>query len=160
MPIRIEPHSEIIPGYTLVERLGGGGFGEVWKATAPGGLLKAIKIVHGDMDTIGEESQRADQELRALKRVTTVRHPYILSLERFDIIEGRLLIVMELADRNLWDRFKECRQQALPGIPKPELLNYLEETAEALGIATRTVKLDWAMAKAWMKSQLSAGVRE
>ena len=134
MPIRIEPHSEIIPGYTLVERLGGGGFGEVWKATAPGGLLKAIKIVHGDMDTIGEESQRADQELRALKRVTTVRHPYILSLERFDIIEGRLLIVMELADRNLWDRFKECRQQALPGIPKPELLNYLEETAEALDL--------------------------
>jgi RNA polymerase sigma factor (TIGR02999 family) len=36
----------------------------------------------------------------------------------------------------------------------------VEETAEALGIATRTVKLDWAMAKAWMKSQLSAGVRE
>ena len=34
-----------------------------------------------------------------------------------------------------------------------------EETAEALGIATRTVKLDWAMAKAWMKSQLSAGAR-
>jgi RNA polymerase sigma factor (TIGR02999 family) len=32
----------------------------------------------------------------------------------------------------------------------------VEETAEALGIATRTVKLDWAMAKGWMKSQLSA----
>jgi len=35
----------------------------------------------------------------------------------------------------------------------------VEETAEALGIATRTVKLDWAMAKGWMKSQLGAGVR-
>ena len=35
----------------------------------------------------------------------------------------------------------------------------VEETAEALGIATRTVKLDWAMAKGWMKSQLSAGPR-
>ena len=33
----------------------------------------------------------------------------------------------------------------------------VEETAEAMGIATRTVKLDWAMAKGWMKSQLSAG---
>jgi RNA polymerase sigma factor (TIGR02999 family) len=30
----------------------------------------------------------------------------------------------------------------------------VEETAEVLGIATRTVKLDWAMAKGWMKSQL------
>jgi RNA polymerase sigma-70 factor, ECF subfamily len=35
----------------------------------------------------------------------------------------------------------------------------VEETAEALGIATRSVKLDWAMAKGWMKSQLSAGAR-
>ena len=30
----------------------------------------------------------------------------------------------------------------------------VEETAEVMGIATRTVKLDWAMAKGWMKSQL------
>jgi RNA polymerase sigma-70 factor (ECF subfamily) len=35
----------------------------------------------------------------------------------------------------------------------------VEETAEAMGIAARTVKLDWAMAKGWMKSQLSAGAR-
>lgn len=31
----------------------------------------------------------------------------------------------------------------------------VEETAEVLGIAARTVKLDWAMAKGWMQSQLS-----
>ena len=30
----------------------------------------------------------------------------------------------------------------------------VEETAEALGISTRTVKRDWAMTKAWMKTQL------
>jgi RNA polymerase sigma factor (TIGR02999 family) len=35
----------------------------------------------------------------------------------------------------------------------------VEETAEVMGMATRTVKLDWAMAKGWMKSQLSAGAR-
>jgi len=33
----------------------------------------------------------------------------------------------------------------------------VEETAEVLGVAERTVKLDWAMAKGWMKSQLTAG---
>jgi RNA polymerase sigma factor (TIGR02999 family) len=32
----------------------------------------------------------------------------------------------------------------------------VDETAEAMGIATRTVKLDWALAKGWMKSQLTA----
>jgi RNA polymerase sigma-70 factor (ECF subfamily) len=35
----------------------------------------------------------------------------------------------------------------------------VEETAEAIGVATRTVKLDWAMAKGWLKSRLSEGAR-
>jgi serine/threonine protein kinase len=134
MPVQVERLAEPIPGYRLLERLGGGGFGEVWKAEAPGGLLKAIKFVHGDLQTTDDEGMRAEQELKALSRVKTVRHPYILSLERFDIIEGRLIIVMELADRNLWDRFRECQTQGLPGIPREELLRYMEETAEALDL--------------------------
>ena len=36
----------------------------------------------------------------------------------------------------------------------------VEETAEAMAISPRTVKRDWAMAKAWMKTQLeSAGAQ-
>jgi RNA polymerase sigma factor (TIGR02999 family) len=31
----------------------------------------------------------------------------------------------------------------------------VKETAEVMGIATRTVMLDWAMAKGWIKSQLT-----
>src|SRR6266851_1515788 len=134
MPFRLESGAEPIPGYKLIERLGGGGFGEVWKCEAPGGLLKAIKFVYGDLQTASPDGQRAEQELKALSRVKTVRHPYILSLERYDIIDGQLLIVMELADRNFWDRFKECRAQGLPGIPREELLGYLQETAEALDL--------------------------
>src|SRR5207253_6735123 len=126
--------AEPIPGYKIIERLGGGGFGEVWKCVAPGGLLKAIKFVYGDLQTASPDGQRAEQELKALSRVKTVRHPYILSLERYDIINGQLLIVMELADRNLWDRFKECRAQGLPGIPRVELLGIMEESAEALDL--------------------------
>jgi hypothetical protein len=135
MPVRIEPHSEPIAGYRLIERLGGGGFGEVWKCEAPGGLFKAIKFVYGDMDSVDDEDgSRAEQELKALNRVKTVHHPYILSLERYDIVEGQLMIVMELADRTLWDRFRECRAQGLPGIPRTELLGYMRETAEALDL--------------------------
>jgi serine/threonine protein kinase len=135
MPVRIESQAEPIPGYRLLERLGGGGFGEVWKAEAPGGLLKAIKFVYGDLQTLdGGEGARAEQELKALARVKTVRHPFILSLERYDIIDGQLLIVMELADRNLWDRFRECRNHGLVGIPRDELLGYMEEAAEALDL--------------------------
>jgi serine/threonine protein kinase len=134
MAVRIESQAEPIPGYKLIERLGGGGFGEVWKCEAPGGLHKAIKFVFGDLGAASEDAHRAEQELKALSRVKTVRHPYVLSLERYDIIDGQLIIIMELADRNLWDRFKECRARGLPGIPREELLGYVEETAEALDL--------------------------
>jgi hypothetical protein len=141
MAVRIEHQAEPIPGYRLLERIGGGGFGEVWKCEAPGGLQKAIKFVFGDLNRDGDTGHRAEQELKALSRVKSVRHPYILSLERYDILDGQLLIVMELADRNLWDRFKECRAQGLPGIPRDELLNYVEETAEALDLMNREYQL-------------------
>ncbi len=48
--------TEPIPGYVIRERLGAGGYGEVWKADAPGGLTKAIKIVYGCPD--GERAAR------------------------------------------------------------------------------------------------------
>src|SRR5438045_8497338 len=134
MAERIASQAEPIPGYRLIERVGGGGFGEVWKAEAPGGLHKAIKFVFGDLGSADDGSQRAEQELKALSRLKTVRHSYILSLERYDIIDGQLIIVMELADRNLWDRFKECKNDGLPGIPREELLRYMEESAEALDL--------------------------
>ena len=125
---------EPIPGYRLIERLGRGGYGEVWKCEAPGGMHKAIKYVFGDMEGFGSDGQAAEQEYKSLNRVKTIRHPFILSIERFDIIDGQLLIVMELADRNLWDRFNECLLEGKQGIPHAELLRYMEEIAEALDL--------------------------
>jgi eukaryotic-like serine/threonine-protein kinase len=142
MSLRIDANSEPIPGYRLIERIGGGGFGEVWKAEAPGGLFKAIKIIHGDLRSIDADGSRhAEQELRALKRLQIIRHPYLLSLERYDVVEGRLLIVTELADCNLWDRFREMRAQHKPGIPRAELLNYMEEAAEVLDMMNTQYQL-------------------
>ena len=45
-----KPGQEPIPGYRLIEPLGSGGFGEVWKCEAPGGLFKAIKFVYGNLN--------------------------------------------------------------------------------------------------------------
>jgi serine/threonine protein kinase len=134
MALHVASQNEVIPGYRLLERLGQGGFGEVWKAEAPGGLLKAVKILYGNLEGNTDGPLQVQQELKALNRVRTVRHPYILSLERFEIVEGRLIIVTELADKSLWDHFQECRARGWPGIPRDELLRYMEETAEALDL--------------------------
>jgi hypothetical protein len=118
---------ELIPGYVTLERLGAGGYGEVWKVEAPGGLHKAIKVVYGLLD-----EDRAARELKALHHVKEVRHPFLLSLERIEVVDGRLMIVTELADGSLMDRFELCRSQGAVGIERDEMLGYLRDAADAL----------------------------
>jgi serine/threonine protein kinase len=127
-----QANEQPIPGYRLIERIGKGGYGEVWKCEAPGGLFKAIKFVFGELGSIGDNSATAEQELQSLQRVKLIRHPFLLSVERVEIIRDQLIIVTELADRNLLEVRNEYQMSGLPGVPRQELLSYLREAAEAL----------------------------
>src|SRR5438445_6777547 len=102
-----EPNAEPIPGYRLIEPIGSGGFGEVWKCEAPGGLFKAIKFVFGNLNSLDVEGVRAEQEWSAMMRIKEVRHPFVCTLEQIQKLDGELIIVMELADRSLHDMFVE-----------------------------------------------------
>ncbi len=67
---------EPVAGYRLTDHLGAGGFGEVWKANAPGGTEVALKII----DLTG---QQGVQEFASLRVVKKVRHPNLISLQAF-----------------------------------------------------------------------------
>jgi serine/threonine protein kinase len=114
-------------GYQLLERIGQGQFGEVHRALAPGGVVVAVKRIFRALDD--ESCQR---ELKALRTIRELRHPFLLQIHNYQAFDDRLLIVMELADGSLEDRLKECRAKGLPGIPAGELLRYFTEAAEAL----------------------------
>lgn len=123
----IQKGYEPIPGYRVESLLGRGGFGEVWKCEAPGGLKKAIKFVYGAMD-----QDRATRELKSLNRIKGVQHPFLLTLERFEFSEDRLVIVTELADGSLEDEFTQRRARGSCGIPREQLLSSLSDAADAL----------------------------
>jgi serine/threonine protein kinase len=63
-------------GYSLAAFLGRGGFGEVWKATAPGGAEAALKIIR-----LG--SREGHKELRALQLVKRIHHTHLVPIIAF-----------------------------------------------------------------------------
>jgi len=168
MPQAYQQGDEPVPGsgYRLASFLGRGGFGEVWKATAPGGAEAALKIIR-----LGGQEGR--KEFRALQLVKRIRHPNLVPIVAFwlkdkdgqvldDAITGQdllprddttaaplrttmvappdlgrpqateLIVAMGLGDISLFDHLQQCRSQGLEGIPRDELLGYMEDVAEAI----------------------------
>ena len=62
-----------VPGYRLDSFLGRGQFGEVWRATSPGGAQVALKFL--DL-----RDQQGLKELRAVQQIKTIRHPHLASV--------------------------------------------------------------------------------
>jgi serine/threonine-protein kinase len=116
---------EPVPGYKVIRKLGEGGFGTVWEAEAPGGVHVALKAIR-------LQSQCSATELRALELIRNIRHPHLLDVQFWLKIDDIVLIAMPLCDESLWNRLLECRTHGRAGIPRRELLGYVEDLAKAV----------------------------
>lgn len=65
-----------VAGYVLTRKLGEGGFGEVWLATAPGGTEVALKFIN-------LQGQQGAREFKSLRLVKRIRDIHLVPLHAF-----------------------------------------------------------------------------
>lgn len=121
------PGLPTIPGYTLTRRIASGSSGEVFEAIAPGGFSKAIKVVPIDFS-----NALSRRELEGVGLIRSIRHPHLIAIDRVDVNDDSITIVMELADGSLRDEFRAAKSVGLEGVPRTRLLGWLSEVAEVL----------------------------
>lgn len=153
---------QFAPGYRLQEFLGRGHFGQVWRATAPGGASAAVKFI--DLS-----DGQGEREYEAVGRVKAIRHANLMPITAiwllnsegaiideapsevdatidFSVPEAQgasglfdpkaqphwLVVSMLLGGQSLQQRLRSCVDEGLPGIPPRELISYMDESAKGL----------------------------
>ena len=84
----------LLGSYRLIEKIGAGGMGEVWKAEDTRlGRTVAIKILP---QAVAEDAQAIARMKREARTAAQLYHPNIATIHAFEEASGRLFIVMEL----------------------------------------------------------------
>ncbi len=95
----VDPSAAGRRSYRLMERLGQGGFGSVWRGQLVGasGFSKsvAIKVLSAEAEQVDEFVQRLRDEARIL---AMLRHRSIVQVDDLVTIDGRWAVVMEYID--------------------------------------------------------------
>ncbi|HMF15361.1 MAG TPA: protein kinase family protein, partial [Gemmataceae bacterium] len=117
-----------MPGYRLTEKLGVGGFGEVWAAAGQDGKDVALKFI----DCQGKPGAAIAHEIRMMRNLKDLRHPNFIRLHGVCASSPYIIIIMERADGSLKDLQAVYQQETGRTIPTDHLLELLEQAAVAL----------------------------
>jgi serine/threonine-protein kinase len=120
---------QMLAHYRLVEKIGEGGFGEVWRSqdTHLGDRNVAVKVLRSGL--VSDDAVRGRFRREALA-LSELNHPNIATVHDFDTQDGVDFIVMEYVDGpTLKDRLKEGP------LPEEEVLQLGAQIAEGLSSA-------------------------
>ncbi len=93
--------------YTLLEEIGRGGQGEVYKAVQPGtGRTVALKRPAAGGLRIG--SRAAERFSREVDAATRLSHPNVVTVFASEVIDGHAVLVMEYVDGTTIDRWADA----------------------------------------------------
>jgi len=129
----------IVSHYRVVEKLGGGGMGVVFKAEdARLGRFVALKFLSQGLSRDENATARFKREARA---ASALNHPHICTVYDIGEHEGELFLVLEFLEGRTLKRFVEGGRQKLDQILKIgiEVADALE-AAHAGGIVHRDIK--------------------
>ena len=103
---------EPVPGFRLSQLLGWGRFGEVWKASGPGGITVAVKI-------IPLSNRQGLKEFRAIRLVKQIRHPNLVPIMAF------------------WLKDRQGISSTIPWPTTPNLCTSSRRVADVMGLGEK-----------------------
>jgi serine/threonine protein kinase len=139
VPPTIEQMTKLFPQLEIIELLGQGGMGAVYKARQPRlNRFVALKILSPEKQNDPQFAERFEREARALAALT---HPNIVTVYDFGETQGNYYLLMEFVDgmtlRQLYQARKLSSVEALTIVPKIcDALQYAHEQ----GIVHRDIK--------------------